>query len=196
MAEIARDSRSTASRTARQRVPRAIARSASRVAQIVPLIPGSDANIAAMARRRYALLLLVALMPVIGASGVKLAPLMVAAFLFVLHATLSFTGFGRERFVPRDVLSALLLIGCFTLSAMFVVTSLAVLVAPPVTSDGHHVMPIGQAFVGIVGGGIAGGALSFVALRPRWRDRDLERLVLHVVGALFVVVAVVRWAQE
>jgi len=78
---------------------------------------------------------------------------------------------------------------------MFVLTSLAMLVAPPVIPDGHHVMPMGQVFVGLVGGGMVGTALTFVALRPSWRNRRFERLLLHAIGALVIIATIVAWMR-
>jgi hypothetical protein len=67
----------------------------------------------------------------------------------------------------------------------------AVTIAPPITDDGHPVMPIGQAFVAAVLGPIAGFALAYLFAKkvddaPRARD-----LVLH--GTLAVLVPVAIW---
>jgi hypothetical protein len=146
-------------------------------------------------RLRYALLFVIASVPLIGVGSIKPAPLVLAACLFALHGVVMLVSRRQERSTLRDILSALLLFGCFEVSAMFLLTSLAMVVAPPVTPDGHHVMPVGQAFVGLAGGCIVGAVLTFVALRPRWRDRRLERLVLHAVGAAVVVAAAVALVQ-
>jgi hypothetical protein len=134
--------------------------------------------------------------PFIEVGHVKPAPLVLAASIFAAHGILSLVTRTKERSVPRDVLSALLLLGCFTVSAMFLLTTLAMVVAPPVTPDGHHVMPLGQVFIGLVCGGVVGVALTYVALRPARRDRQLERLLIHAVGAVVMVAAVVEWARE
>jgi len=147
-------------------------------------------------RLRYGLLFVIAVVPLIGVASIKPAPLVLAACLFAVHGVASLVARRQDRSTPRDVLSALLLFGCFEVSAMFLLTSLAMVVAPVVTSDGHHVMPIGQAFVGLAGGGMVGAVLTFVALRPRWRDRRLERLLLRAVGVLVVVAAGLAWARE
>ena len=145
---------------------------------------------------RYALLLLLAAAPLVGVGSIKPAPLVVGACLFAAHGIVSLVTRSEERSTARDLLSAALLLGCFEVSAMFLTTSLAMVLAPPVTSDGHHVMPMGQVLVGIAGGGVVGVVLTFLALRPRWRDRRLERLLLHAVGAVVIVAAVVAWVRE
>jgi hypothetical protein len=147
-------------------------------------------------RVRYALLFLLAAAPLVGVGSIKLAPILLAASLFVVHGIASLALRRHERSTPRDILSAALLFGCFEVSAMFLLTSLALSIAPPVTPDGHPVMPIGQAFVGLAGGGVVGAVLTFIALRPAWRDRQLERLLLHAVGALVILAAVVAWGRE
>jgi hypothetical protein len=126
-------------------------------------------------RLRYALLFVIAAAPLIG--------------------VVSLVSCRQDRSTLRDIHSALLLFGCFEVSAMFLLTSLAIVLVPPVTADGHHVMPIGQALVGLAGGGVVGAALTFVALRPSRRDRRLERLLLHGVGAAVIVAAVVAWVR-
>lgn len=143
---------------------------------------------------RYALLFIMAAAPLWMVGEVKPAPRALLAALFVVHALLSAGARREERSWPRDALTALLWIGCFVASGMFLCTSFALRVWPPVTSDGHHVMPIGQALVGIVAGGVAG---LVVAARGslRWdgRDRRRERIVLHAVGALLIVASVTGW---
>lgn len=145
---------------------------------------------------RYALLFLLAAAPLVGVGSIKPAPLMLTACLFAAHGVVSLITRSEERSTARDLLSAALLLGCFEVSAMFLLTSFAMVVAPPVTSDGHHVMPMGQVFVGLAGGGVVGAVLTFIALRPRWRDRRLERLLIHAVGAIVIVAAVVAWVRE
>ena len=77
-------------------------------------------------------------------------------------------------------------------AGVFVVTLLALHLAPPVTSDGHRLMAIGQVFVGSVAGSALGaGVAVFGSLRSRTRDRRRERLVLHLYGALLVAAVVV-----
>ena len=54
-------------------------------------------------------------------------------------------------------------------------------------------MPLGQAFIGIVAGGIAGLVVATRgSLRHQQRDRGRERFVLHAIGALLFVAAVTR----
>lgn len=147
------------------------------------------------ARLRYALLLVIAAIPLLGVGEVKPAPLAVAIALFAVHGLLSLVTRTFERFWPRDVLSAALWLGCFVVAGVFVVTLLALHLAPPVTLDGHQVMAIGQALVGIVAGGALGaGVAVFGSLRSRTRDRRRERLVLHLFGALLVAAVVVHRA--
>ena len=129
-----------------------------------------------------------------GIGALKPAPRAFVAALFVAHALLSAGTRRAERALPRDGLSALLWIGCFVASGIYLCTSLALWAWPPVTPDGHRVMPLGQVFIGVVAGGIAGLVVATRgSLRHARRDRGRERLVLHAVGALLLVVVVRRW---
>ena len=146
-------------------------------------------------RLRYALLLAIAAVPLLDVGEVKPAPLAVAMVLFAVHWLLSLLTRRFERFWPRDVLSAALWLGCFVVAGVFVVTFLALRLAPPVTRDGHPVMAIGQTIVGLAAGGALGaGVAVFGSLRSRTRDRRSERLVLHLFGALLVAAVVVHRA--
>jgi hypothetical protein len=140
------------------------------------------------ARLRYLLLLGVAAVPLADVGEIKPGPLGIAIGVFGLHALLSLVTWRRERFLPRDVLTAVLWVGCFVAAGVFLATLAALRVWPPVTPDGHRVMAIGQALVGLVGGGAAGVAVATLgSLRHPARDRRRERLVLHAWGALLVV---------
>ena len=144
-------------------------------------------------RLRYALLLVIAAIPLLGVGEIKPAPLAVAIALFAVHGLLSLVTRSFERFWPRDVLSAALWLGCFIVAGVFVVTLVALRLAPPVTPDGHQVMAIGQALVGIVvGGALGAGVAVFGSLRSPTRDRRRERLVLHLFGALLAAAVVVH----
>ena len=144
-------------------------------------------------RVRYALLLVIAAVPLLDVREIKPAPLAVAIVLFAVHGLLSLVTRSFERFWPRDVLSAALWLGCFVVAGIFVVTLLALRLKPPVLPDGHRVMAIGQMMVGIVVGGALGtGVAVFGSLRSRTRDRRRERLVLHLFGALLVAAVVVH----
>jgi hypothetical protein len=146
-------------------------------------------------RLRYALLLVIAAIPLLDVGEVKPAPLAVAIALFAVHGLLSLVTRSFERFWPRDVLSVALWLGCFVVAGVFVVTLVALRLAPPVTPDGHRVMAIGQTLVGIVAGGALGaGVAVFGSLRSRTRDRRRERLVLHLFGALLVAAVVIHRA--
>jgi hypothetical protein len=110
-----------------------------------------------------------------------------------VHGLLSLVTRSFGRFWPRDVLSATLWLSCFVVAGLFVVTLLALRLAPPLTSDGHRLMPIAQAIVGVIGGGTLGAGIAvFGSLRSRTRDRRLERIVLHLFGALLVAAVVVH----
>jgi hypothetical protein len=140
---------------------------------------------------RYALLFLAAAAPLWDIGALKPAPRAFVAALFVAHALLS-AGTRRadrsDRPWARDSVTALLWIGCFVASGIYLCTSLALRAWPPVTADGHRLMPLGQAFIGIVAGGISGLAVAMRgSLRNGRRDRGRERLVLHAVGALLIV---------
>ena len=136
-----------------------------------------------------------AAVPLVDIGELKAAPLAVAIVLFAAHGFLSLVTRSHERFWPRDILSAALWLGCFVLTGIFVVTLLALRLAPPVTTDGHRVMAIGQAIFGIVAGSALGvGVAVLGSLRSRTRDRRLERLVLHFWGALLIAAIVVHRA--
>jgi hypothetical protein len=144
-------------------------------------------------RFRYALLLAVAAVPVADVREIKPGPLAVAMFVFLVHGLLSLVTRRRARFWPRDFLSAALWCACFVVAGIFYLTLLALHLWPPVTADGHRVMAIGQALVGMVVGGSLGAAVAvFGSLRSRNRDRRRERLVLHAIGALLIVAAVIH----
>jgi len=146
-----------------------------------------------LSRLRYTLLFAIAAIPLVDIGELKPTPLAVASVLFVAHGILSLVTRSFERFWPRDVLSAALWLGCFVVAGIFVVTLLALRLAPPVTPDGHRVMAIGQALLGIVAGGSFGaGVAVFGSLRSRTRDRRRERLVLHLFGALLIAALVVH----
>jgi hypothetical protein len=146
-------------------------------------------------RVRYALLLAIAAIPLVDVGEIKPTPIAVAIVLFAAHGALSLVTRSFERFWPRDVLTAALWLGCFVVAGVFCVTLLALRLAPPVTADGHRVMAIGQAIVGIVAGSALGtGVAVFGSLRSRTRDRRRERRVLHLFGALFIAAVVVHRA--
>ena len=137
---------------------------------------------------RYALLFVVAAAPVLEIGALKPAPRAFVAALFVAHALLTAGTRRAERSWPRDGLTVLLWLGCFVVSGIYLCTSLALHAWPPVTPDGHRVMPLGQLFIGIVSGGIFGLVVAtWGSLRHEQRDRGRERLVLHAVGALLIV---------
>lgn len=143
---------------------------------------------------RYALLFIAAAAPVWDIGALKPAPRAFVAALFVAHALVSAGTRHSERCWPRDGLTMLLWIGCFVASGIYLCTSLALWAWPPVTPDGHRVMPLGQVFIGVVAGAIAGIVVATQgSLRHARRDRGRERLVLHAVGALLIVAVVRRW---
>jgi hypothetical protein len=145
------------------------------------------------ARLCYVLLLVIAGAPLVGVGYVKPAPLAFAAALFLAHTCLSFATRRRERSWPRDVLTVVLWLGCFGVSGIYLFTSFAIRMWPPLTSDGHPLMPTGQLFFGIAVGGAFGTAVAFFgSLGYRRRDRRRERIVLHAIGALLFVAAVVK----
>ena len=143
---------------------------------------------------RYPLLFVAAAAPLFYVGALKPGPRAFVVGLFVAHALLSAGTRRWERCWPRDVLTALLWIGSFVGSGIYLCTSLALRAWPPVTFDGHPVMPIGQLFIGTVAGGIAGLAVATQgSLRHDQRDRGRERLVLHAVGGLLVVALLATW---
>jgi len=141
---------------------------------------------------RYPLLLVAAAAPLFDVGALKAGPGAFVAGLFVAHALLSVGTRRSERCWPRDALTTLLWLGWFVASGIYLCTWLALRAWPPVTSDGHPVMPLGQLFIGLVAGGIAGIAVATRgSLRHDHRDRRRERLVLHAVGALLIVALLV-----
>jgi uncharacterized membrane protein YeaQ/YmgE (transglycosylase-associated protein family) len=148
------------------------------------------------ARLRYLLLFAVAAAPLAIVTEIKPGPLVLLGGLFASYAAASLATRGSAPAPVRDVLAAGLLAVLLLLGSAFVLVAFASWVAPPVTSDGHPVMAIGQTFLGSAGGVVAGAALTFVALRRRWRDRTLESILLHVIGAAIVAAAVVRVVRE
>ena len=143
---------------------------------------------------RYPLLFIVAAAPLWEIGALKPEPRALAAALFLVHALLSAGTRRSDRSWPRDVLTVLLWLGCFVVSGIYLCTSLALHAWPPMTPDGHRVMPLGQLFIGIVAGGIAGIVVAiWGSLRHEQRDRSRERLVLHAVGALLIVAVLTRW---
>ena len=142
---------------------------------------------------RYALLFLAAAAPVLDIGALKPAPRAFLVALFVGHALLSAATRRADRYWARDSLTAVLWIGCFVASAIYLCTSLALWAWPPVTADGHPVMAIGQVFIGIVAGSIAGIVVAVRGgLRHAQRDRSRERLVLHALGALLIAAVLTR----
>ncbi len=143
---------------------------------------------------RYTLLFVAAAAPLFRIGALKPGPRAFVAGLFVVHALLSAGTRRAERCWPRDALTALLWIGWFVASGIYLCTSLALRAWPAVTSDGHPVMPIGQLFIGIVAGGIAGMVVATRgSLRQGQRDRGRERLLLHAVGALLIIAVLASW---
>ncbi len=143
---------------------------------------------------RYALLFVAAAAPVWDIAALKPAPRAFVAALFLAHALLSAGTRHSDRSWPRDALTVLLWLGCFVASGIYLCTWLALHLWPPLTPDGHRVMPLGQVFIGIVAGGIAGIIVAtWGSLRHKQRDRGRERLVLHAIGALLIVAVLARW---
>src|SRR3954467_5710734 len=74
---------------------------------------------------RYALLFLAAAAPVLDIGALKPAPRAFLVALFVGHALLSAGARRVDRFWARDGLTALLWVGCFVASGIYLCTSLA-----------------------------------------------------------------------
>jgi hypothetical protein len=71
----------------------------------------------------------------------------------------------------------------------------AELVHPPITEDGHMVMPIGQAFFAIVVGPIVGVALGYLIAKKVDAKPLARRLVLHGLLVLLGAIAIERVAR-
>ena len=147
-------------------------------------------------RLRYLVFFAVAVAPVSIASEIKQGPLLIVSGIVLAYAAVSLASRGSARAPVRDVLSAALLGLLLLLGSVFLLVALASWVAPPFTDGGHPVMAIGQTFSGTTAGIVMGGLLAFAALRPRWRDRTLEGILLHVVGAAIVAAAIVKVVRE
>jgi hypothetical protein len=73
----------------------------------------------------------------------------------------------------------------------------AIAIAPPVDDEGHHLMPMGQAFSAMVLGPILGSAIGYVVAKklepaPRLRDLGLHALLL-LLGAIATAAAIREW---
>ena len=137
---------------------------------------------------RYLVLFAIAASPLFEIDHIKPTPLVFAASLFALHGIATLLARGLRPSTTRDGFSALLLFLWFEVSGIFLAILLAMMMTPA-TSDEHPGMPLGALFLGIPGGMVLGAAIAFIALRPAWRDRSLERWLLHVVGAALTAAA-------
>ena len=121
--------------------------------------------------------LLLGLVPVI--PSLKRLPQALFLGLFALHAAVG------SR-LPR--LSAIFLALVIFAAATFAWMVALLALFPAVTADGHGVMPIGQAFFGLILGALSGAFLSASFLRGA-RERTLESHVLNLVGAALLAAA-------
>jgi hypothetical protein len=120
--------------------------------------------------------------------GLKPAALWSLVGLFALH------GLGRLARIGWLVTVTQLVALCTTGAAAAASAGygLAIWLAPARTADGHPVMPIGQAFIGLLAGALFGVVLLVLYLR-RWRRPPARRtvdLLLHLAGLLTLVIAV------
>lgn len=112
--------------------------------------------------------------------ALKIAPLWILAGLFVLHGL---GHLGRLRWL-ETASQATAMIGVSAAAAGASAYMLAIWIAPPVTSDGQMVMPVGQALLGLLGAAAAGIAALVLYIR-RWRHepaRSTARWLVHLAG--------------
>ena len=120
--------------------------------------------------------------------ALKQGPLWVVVGLFALHGV---SQLARVRWLET---AAQLVALCLTggAAAATAAYQLAIWIAPARTAEGHPVMPVGQAFLGLLAGVLAGVALLVLYLR-RWRRepaRATVRLLLHLAGLVSLAAAI------
>jgi len=67
----------------------------------------------------------------------------------------------------------------------------AVLIAPPVTADGHRVMPMGQVFLAFIGSTVLAPAAAFYYVKTGRANVKTEAVVVRVLAAVVAVTALV-----
>jgi hypothetical protein len=72
----------------------------------------------------------------------------------------------------------------------------AIMIAPPVTSDGHPVMPIGQVVIASILGPLVGIALAYGFAKKVAGAAKSRHRVLHGLLAVLLVIAITRGARE
>ena len=140
---------------------------------------------------RYLVLFAIAAAPLVVIPVEPAAPalLVVAALLFIVHGLATLLARGLRPTTARDALSAMLLVLWLELSAV-VLGMLLFAAIPHTSSNGHPSSGLGALFLGVPAGVVVGAVLAFIALRPTWRDRSLERWLLHIIGTAVTVEAV------
>jgi hypothetical protein len=119
--------------------------------------------------------------------ALKRGPLWVLVGLFALHGL---ARLARVRWLETATqLVALCLTG--GAAAATAAYQVSIWIAPARTAEGHPVMPVGQAFLGLLAGVLAGVVLLVLYLR-RWRHepaRSTVGLLLHLAGLVALAVA-------
>ncbi|MGH8618513.1 MAG: hypothetical protein ACREUW_12555 [Burkholderiales bacterium] len=67
----------------------------------------------------------------------------------------------------------------------------AVWIAPPVTADGHRVMPMGQVFLAFIGSTVLAPAAAFYYVKTGRANVKTEAVVVRVLAAVMMVTALV-----
>jgi ammonia channel protein AmtB len=104
--------------------------------------------------------------------------------LFLLYALLHLC---LVRSPSRHHLAVPLVVLLFAGSAVDLFIRLLLWLSPPVTSDGHPVMAIGQVFGGLLIGIIAAGLLTYFYFWKLGRDPKLEAWVVHIIGGILLI---------
>ncbi len=150
-----------------------------------------------MTKVRYFVLFAIAAVPVVAIADAPptAKPLVVAALLFIAHGVATLLARGLRPTTTRDAFSAVLLVMCLETSSI-ILGMLSFAAMSPSAPTGHPHMSLGPLFIGVPAGVVVGAVLAFIALRPAWRDRSLERWLLHVIGAAVIVEAVLAYVRE
>lgn len=125
-------------------------------------------------------------------SAMKAAPAVLLLAPLAGHAVAA--AVGAER--ARRVLGGVSFWCAIALASTVGLYALAEAVAPPVTSDGHPVMPIGQAFAAGVLGPIVGVAFGVLYARRAGGATRRRAVVLHALFAVLAAIAAWRVSRE
>ena len=122
-------------------------------------------------------------LPLAGLMGaLKFAAIALVLGFFLVHAMVSVAH-------PDVSLAPAYLLIVSIVSCAILAYRIATWWSPAVTSDGHPVMPIGQLFVGVVGGTVVAGVAWLLYMRKMRRNRAGERHLVNAIGAVVLIAA-------